>query len=472
MDALQDRITAVMLASAVVVGAIIFVWTAADLFSSPYDLDYSEGFVIEDTQRLLSGEQFYPDPSLSNGFESVKYPPVYYLVLAGVSRVTGLSLPVGRTVNILATFLVVAMLVLIVHRRTGQKHLIPLLFLAPFVTLFTGITIRVDMLALLLSLLGLYTFIGGRRYAATGLFLLAFFTKQSFVAGIVAAVVTLAWDVEWHEILTGRKQAVDAARPFLSITVLYLAGLGAGILASQLLLGAFVENVFLANASGVEVRWDLLNWVHVSFLPLFGLAAYYIYIHRDVLVGTYFGVSLVMMLLQMLRGGAWVYAAIEPVAAAVLAVSLLHVRTPPVRRYVAGILLLQVVIFLWAPPVSGPLHAVHTMDDVNRETDQRLAALATEDPPVYIEHVGYQLGSGDVSPEIWGVYEQYTAGTVTGDELVAFFERRNYSRIITYKRLEDLPIERYLKTHYRPEATMERRDMLLHRESWTVHTRR
>lgn len=473
MDASRGTVTTVLMGAALLIGLLTFTWTALDLATYPYDLDYSEGFVLEDAKRFGSGGVLYPVPNLSNGFESVKYPPVHYVLLAGAAHITELSFPTARAINILATFLAVAILGLIVHRKTGKRSLLPLLFLAPFATLFTGITIRADMLALLFSLLGLHTFLGGRRYAAAGLFLIAFFTKQSFVAGIAAAVVSLSWRAEWRSILQVRSGQVlnemRELRPALRLSLIYLLGLTAGILFCEVLLGAFLENVFLANVGGLEVRWDLLNWVHVSFLPLFGLAAYYVFLHRDVLIGVYFLVALSMMLLQMVRGGAWVYAAIQPAAAAVLAVSLLHARTPPIRIHIQGILLFQIGIFFLAPIVSGPLFAMHTIDDLNRESDQRIATLVEEHPSVYVEHIGYQLGTDQRSPEIWGMYEQYEAGRITADDVRSFFRQQNYTRIITYKRLQYLPLDRYRQQHYTMTETIERQDTLLHTERWHVY---
>ncbi|MFB6147412.1 MAG: hypothetical protein ABEJ66_00870, partial [Candidatus Nanohaloarchaea archaeon] len=174
-----------------------------------------------------------------------------------------------------------------------------------------------------------------------------------------------------------------AAAGFLSIAVL------------QLIYPDFLFNVLGANMGGFDVRLDLLNWLHLTFLPLAALSVYFLYVFRDRLLGYYLGFSTAVMLLQMMRGGAWVYTAIEPFAAAVICCGVLYHRIRDTRFYlpVAAVILLQLAVFLQAPFVSGNIFDIRTMDEKNRKADMALMS-SVKGERVFTEHAGYMLAEG------------------------------------------------------------------------------
>ncbi|MDY6774035.1 MAG: hypothetical protein SVS85_02445, partial [Candidatus Nanohaloarchaea archaeon] len=89
---------------------------------------------------------------------------------------------------------------------------------------------------------------------------------------------------------------------------------------------------------------------------------------------------------------------------------------------------------------------------------------------VYTEHAGYLLANGErAPPEIWGVYEQYASGNIDREEVEEFFNRRNYTSIVAYKRIYQLPVEDILEDRYRVVDRVNRRDMLLNKEEWRVY---
>lgn len=474
----NEKVLGGLLFVLVLLGALNFAWASTQLLPYEYDLDYSEGFALEDGQRLLTDQAFYPDPEMENGFESVKYPPVYYVLLAALSQLSGMTFLTGRFLNLAATVASLGAIYLIARRETGKKKLyIPLVFLAPYLTIFTGLTIRVDMLALAFSLAGVYLFIQDKHLFSAPFFILAFFTKQSFVAGFLACSVYLFSQVDWRNYLEklrsvdDLKQFIHEERDFIVFNSAYgfPVLLVFGFLA--LLSPHFIQNIFSANVGGFSVRWDLLNWIHLTFLPVFGLTVYYLYIFRDRLMAAYFTISVVIMLVQLMRGGAWVYSVIQPFAISVICITLLYERAGPVRKYVSVILILQLLVFFQAPFASGNILDVSSMPEVNREADDRLSGyIEGAEGPVYSELAGFEIAEGrEPSPEIWGVYEQYSSGKVNNTQIQNFFRDNNYSVIIAHKRLYRLPLENYTVENYDMVDKIVRNDMLMHEQHWQVY---
>ncbi|MFB6144880.1 MAG: hypothetical protein ABEJ99_00060 [Candidatus Nanohaloarchaea archaeon] len=458
------------------IGSLNFIYTAANLADYHYDLDYSEGFVIQDAGRLADSGNLYPEPDLSNGFQSVKYPPAYYVAFDALEPILGGGYLNGRVLNLMSTFLALAAIAGIIREKTGDDNALPLLFLVPFLTIFTGSTIRVDMLSLAFSLSGIYMFLTDRTRIAAILSVLALFTKQSFVAGAAAIGLILFLDTDWDHLL-------ELARGHKWKKLYYenrdLADFGAVYAGSTLLLGGlilaiwphFLDNILYSNLGGFSVRVDLINWLTLTFLPLSGLGIYYLYVVRDRLLGIYFGISTALMILQLLRGGAWVYSAIEPFAVLVIMTGILYSRIERFRPQINAVILFQLLLFFAAPIVSGTVFDVHKMPAMNSQADRKLSeAVRSADGPVYVEDVGFEIGTGKkLSPETWGVYEQYSNGHISRSELISYFQTQNYSAILAHKRLYDLPLENYISNRYSLSSEVVRYDLLLHKQHWRIY---
>ncbi len=454
-----------------------FFLTSYSLIGYDYDLDYSEGFVVENTENLIEKGSLYSEPTLENGFKAVKYTPVYYFLMAGLGYFTGLEILTGRIINFLSSLGVTFLIFLIIKEISGTKnYLIPLIFLIPYLTIFTSFTIRTDMIALLFSLGGIYLALKNHILPSSMLFLAGFLTKQSFVAGFLAVSVYLLLksDIPKQiELVQKRsfKELYNTNRDLIRLNIFYFTGLITSLVLLHLWSPHALQNIFLANVAGFEVRWDLINWVHFTFLPIFGLTLYYLYMFRDRLLGSYFLFATALMVFQMLRGGAWVYSAIEPFAITVICTGILYTRLESVRKKINYVLIAQILIFLLAPMVSGNIFDIQEMPEFNAEADEEIFSYVEKsNSSVYVEHIGYELGSTEeYSPETWGFYEQYAADNINKTEVVKHFEKRNYEYIITYNRIDKLPVEDYIEDNYEIVDRVERRDMILNTENWRVY---
>lgn len=221
---------------------------------TPYELDYGEGILMwqaENVTRPATAfrplEQF---PHLA-----FMYTPVYHLAAHGVKALTGDMLAAGRWVSFASALGI--FLVLLLQTRSaipgppswGPACAAPLLC-ANLNTMSWAKFMRVDLLALLLTFLGLWLFQTGRdrpwmRYLAFSLFVLAVFTKQTQIAAPAACLVLTMWRKPW-----------EAAR---------LLGFAVG-------LGAAALGVFAWLTHGVALtHWFAYNKNPFSLINMFGI---------------------------------------------------------------------------------------------------------------------------------------------------------------------------------------------------------
>ena len=128
------------------------------------------------------------------------YPPVYLLLNVPGFRLFGPSLFQPRLLSLLATLALAAFLFALLRRRTGNAWMaasFALLFFAPWFVQTWAATARIDMLAQMLSMAGLYAFDrlgargGLRRDLPFLLFGLAFYTRQTTLVAPAAVLGSL-----------------------------------------------------------------------------------------------------------------------------------------------------------------------------------------------------------------------------------------------------------------------------------------
>lgn len=170
----------------------------------PYELDYGEGQIMLNTLALLNGTAIYDAPG-NFPFTVSNYPPVYHVLVAALSSITGDPLASGRALSSLSTLLAgafVGLIVMMASPRGPSTRLGPaaaaaagMLFVSVWPVFIWGVFMRVDMLAILFSLAGLWAHLRWHahprlRHVCIALFLLAVFTRQAAVAGAASAIIT------------------------------------------------------------------------------------------------------------------------------------------------------------------------------------------------------------------------------------------------------------------------------------------
>lgn len=180
--------------------AAIYLHNAYDAIRYPFTLDYGEGIVWQQA-LLIPGPRMYGAITQAP-FIVFHYPPVYHLTARAVAALGFDPLAAGRGVSVACTLMSAALCAWLVGRGVGERvgrsalavgcaigGLLPL-SLGPVD--WWSVLMRVDMLALFLSFLGVALVVESVRRpvwlaVAVPLFVLAVYTKQTCIAAPAAA---------------------------------------------------------------------------------------------------------------------------------------------------------------------------------------------------------------------------------------------------------------------------------------------
>ena len=175
---------------------VIILVTFQGLFSSeiPTSLNTEYRWSVDVSQ----GMDIYPDEE--SGFiegRSNAYMPIYFLVVGNLMKVFGTSPIVGKTVSTLAALGIALLIYLVSIKLTDRKLLsiVPgvLFLLYPAIGNYSAEQVKIDILGLFLAVIGLYLVFNRHYLWAVPFAVLAFFTKQYFIAVPIVTVVYLAW---------------------------------------------------------------------------------------------------------------------------------------------------------------------------------------------------------------------------------------------------------------------------------------
>ncbi len=178
----------------------MFLFITVSRIAYPYELEWLEGNILLHVKRILAGEKVYIKPSIEH--MQLIYPPLYYYVAAGVSKVFGASFASIRAVSLVSTGVIAALIYQLTLNETKQRFYAVLalgIFFGAFRAAGAWFDLaRVDMLfhALVLSLFYIVKFAPTNWKSVLGaafIFFLIAITKQSaLLVGIAFACLYIA----------------------------------------------------------------------------------------------------------------------------------------------------------------------------------------------------------------------------------------------------------------------------------------
>jgi hypothetical protein len=177
---------------------VIYLWMAYYRLRYPFELEWIEGGMVDQVQRLLHGQSMYVAPSIN--YVPFLYPPLYFYFSAAASLIFGSGLFPLRLVSFIASLVSFTVIFLIVRDETRDGWVALLstgLFAATFRVTGAWLDIaRVDSLFLSFWLLFIY-FARGKsvRYSLlAGIFAaLAYLTKQTALVACLPVLAYLFW---------------------------------------------------------------------------------------------------------------------------------------------------------------------------------------------------------------------------------------------------------------------------------------
>lgn len=397
---------------------IFFAYRSANVLLLPHQVEYGEGPVLEWASQLAQGQLPYKSIESFPWFFSV-YTPGYLAASALLLRLLPDAPWVsGRLLSLLSALLLAALLALAQPAGGGKKlRLLPALLWLASPYLFRWATFyRPDLFALLGSALGLLLTQRALERErptllpwAAGCFILSFWSKQSFFAAPLAALLTLALlRRDW-------------------LPRLLLAGLLGGLLVALPLWAvtgnALLENLVAANAN--PFSWQTLWRFEHSFVSLtpilLALAALPILqsVHRSFTIHnsqftihySYFLLSL-LVTLSVGKAGAWENYFLEPLwAMCALAGHTLarwHAAGGWRRVAVPALVLFQLALFVPGFERRSMVAEAAWLAEQRTEGAALRAALAPRagQGAVWSEQMGVLAELGEVNPLHSFVYTQ------------------------------------------------------------------
>lgn len=274
----------------------------------PFELEWMEGAVLEQVRHVAGGHRLYAAPSID--FTPFQYPPFYFYLGAGISKIVGVGFVPLRLLSFLSSLGCFVIMFKMVRRESGNPKagfLGASLFAACFRADGAWYDLgRIDSLCLLLVLAAAYLvrFYAPRRdsIVAAVLLALAFLTKQSALLialpllayliarswreGVLAVAVFAAlvgtatwvlnevhhgWYVYYVFLMPARMQRIDpVSRDFWSRDIL-----GPLAIASAMSLGYLLASVTRAQAARSSFYAALaLGMIGSAWLSMLHAGAY------------------------------------------------------------------------------------------------------------------------------------------------------------------------------------------------------
>jgi hypothetical protein len=265
MNKLNPIIRSLLLAG-LAVYFLFFIVNCLITIGHPYPIDYAEGISLDRVIKITHWrwDGIYGDIT-HYPYLSCQYNPVAWVLIAALAKVFGGSLALGRSFSFGTALLLGLLIYLFVQRKTKDNYLAGLAalfyFASPYVYYQAHVFGDIMSLGIIFSLLGLYCvdkYEGSQKvFWAVPFFVLAFFTKQYFIAAPIAACLYLFFR--------------DRKTAFI-IGLAYSLCLAAGIaVAAYLTNGYFIFHTIMSNRFSYVVFkmvFEYISTIQIHFLLL------------------------------------------------------------------------------------------------------------------------------------------------------------------------------------------------------------
>lgn len=233
--------------------------------SFPYGLDYGEGPLLDQAVRASNFENIYRVDIEKPPYTITNYPPVFPIVQAPFVRIFGPQLWYGRLISVISivlTALFIALIILKLTQNSLAAVFSGLTFLILPYPILWGTLARVDSLALMLSIAGIYVLVinpekSAHRFWSALLLVAAVYTKQSY--GLSAPFAAFLFLLKEKP----RRHAFEFAG------MVALIGLGLLMALNIATNGGFFFHIFTANVN--PFWWETVNRYKDEMMNNFGL---------------------------------------------------------------------------------------------------------------------------------------------------------------------------------------------------------
>ncbi len=366
--------------------AFFFILQSFILIRYPYPVAYGEGIILNQARLLAQAKPIYQDIN-SYPYVVGNYPLIFPFFYSFFIKFFGVTLAWGRIITFFATLLSAFLVFSVVKSEArginNSTYWAGGLFLAsPFIYNYYPM-VRVDALAFLFSLLGLYFVYRyencWKLYLAVIFFILALYTKQLFVAAPIATLIYLC--------IKNFKKAVLFFVLLVGIYVVLF------FIINRLTDGQFFLHNYLYNMNRFSLHQLVKMYVKTlqSHSILFGLAVFWIaYKKRWKSLFTYYFIVAGLVALSAGKLGSNYNYFCEFVGAGIIIIGEFLNGMEQEKALVYSLLLMQLVIFIHAPFMTG-----YTRKTLTEEQIQRISQFVKNTPgPIISEDAGLLVLNG------------------------------------------------------------------------------
>lgn len=324
---------------------LVFISFSLPTLAYPHSIDPIEGTILSVSRSLARGNNIYsPHNYLVYPFQLAIYTPVYYFLVSLLIKCFGVAFWPCRLLSLVGTIACSLFIGKIIFLKTKQifySFLGGFLFLSFYSLWFWGSLVRVDTLALVFSLIGLYVFIKTESHAwkfllSIPFFLLAFYTKQTSISALASISI--------YFLCKNKKKAIQL------ILLTGIIGFTVFVILNFFSSGGFFFSIITADQNPILFSYEkwVLEILFSQNIPIIVLLiSFYlvmIKIRQLSLISTYFLMSSIITLLTIGKIGANFNYFIELAAASslVLSISLKRLNN---NRFV-GLILVLLLAFL------------------------------------------------------------------------------------------------------------------------------
>jgi hypothetical protein len=301
-------------------------------------------------------------------------------------------------------------------------------------------------------------------YLAILFLLAATFTKQSFIAASLASF--------FYIFMNDRKTSIKFLAFMIMPTIAFFS------LINFLSNGQFIFHVLKSSAGIIGPSIQFLFSRLSGSLIIICIGIYFFLKNRKNILSLYFIFSLIILIVQFMRTGAWINYLFELTAIAsilpFLLIDIMNFKTG--RIFIIFLLILQIFIFVKNDirSMSFIIWPNSYTPNININSDEKISLYVKNSTGnVLVEHATFAiLNKKEIPPEMWSIIELEQLDIINNSEILSFIKDQNYSLIIYYKN-DRVPLinglQDYIKNNYRLIDEIPWIDQAFHNETWKVY---
>jgi hypothetical protein len=247
----------------------LFAWYSVNTIRFPYGADYGEAPLMDQARRIQTLDPLYKSDINRPPFVISNYPPLFPAFVAVMNAISRIPLfQAGRITSVVFGLISTYLIGLFVSRLTANRWLgvfSAAIFLGQPYVLFWSSLARVDLMALALSLLGLWILYRYKTSSAALLlgglcFLCSAFTRQTYL--LAGPLAGFAW--LW---------VLDRKKALIFIGTFSIVGLAIFGMINALTQGGFYTDIVMSNVNQYNLAHTLTSGKQLFMLWPVVLAA-------------------------------------------------------------------------------------------------------------------------------------------------------------------------------------------------------